>query len=138
MQQICIKKGNILFNGEEAIIRKYTEITQCLACLEFGHIRNCYIYSPRCRYCAQHHNTNECKNNIMRNSSVCVNCMELNKEGNVFDINHRATDEKCNTKRLIIEELETKIDETKKGCSRMNYNEYRHSVHSKWTSHSGK
>lgn len=80
-QRLFIEKKNILFNNRMAKVFSHTPMLQCLACLNFGHIRRDCHTPHRCRYCAGSHNTLDCKETSMKNNSVCANF--IRKEENL-------------------------------------------------------
>lgn len=58
------------------------------------------------QFCAEQHNTRECKDKAAKNKRICANCIRNNKKGKNFDINHRGTDDKCKTKKEFIDQLD--------------------------------
>lgn len=93
-----LKKGTLVFNLSECRIFEYIELLMCAKCLKYGHFaRNC-VFPPTCKKCSLNHQTRECTAETVMKNMKCTNCIAANKRGASYEVRHRPTDERCESR----------------------------------------
>lgn len=97
-----IEKNEVICGLDMKRVYEFIDIVQCFNCQRFGHVANACKASPSCKFCAGEHQSKLCDD---KENFACVNCMRENKNGQNFNIKHRATDERCRLRGARIEGL---------------------------------
>lgn len=97
----CLKKfiehGTVISGFSEKRVYEHVEVLQCFNCQRFGHVASACKASPCCKFCALPHQSSVCED---REATKCINCSKTTKNSN-----HRASDERCPSRRERINVL---------------------------------
>ncbi|CAD6229613.1 GSCOCG00012116001-RA-CDS, partial [Cotesia congregata] len=100
--------GRVRWGWNKYKAYNYVNVIRCYKCWGFDHIANKCVKEQTCRLCAGNHHETSCECNLKK----CVNCIEFVNTNGIenVDINHVATDKKCDYDiEILVNELQPDI-----------------------------
>lgn len=102
-----LKQEKVCVNWDRCSIFEYISVRRCFNCFGFNHNASECKSKTACKYCAQEHKSEDCRNNERK----CVNCVwHVNNLKMNIDTNHDAFYQECPVFKRKIEQEKRKID----------------------------
>lgn len=104
-----MKTGYLYAGWRKCYVNEHIRVARCLKCCKYGHFQKYCKESITCFKCAEGHESNNCKNEVLR----CINCILYNrthKTHNQLPTDHAVNDKNCQSYQYQLQLLKNKIN----------------------------
>lgn len=89
-----LKRVFTIFGLKKSVKHEHIRLLQCARCWRFGHTgARCNTDQIICRKCTGNHISSACDS--VQRKLECVNCMESNKTGTKYKVDHAPNNDRC-------------------------------------------